>query len=612
LHNKIILSILASTVLLADQNINLEKITVTASKESVEKHLLTADTQSITKQEIDDGKYQGVADILETKLPFSSQGGSGQTESFYLRGMDSGRTLFLIDGVRANDITGIKSAPFTEHLWLNDINNIDIIKGAQSGVYGADAVAGVISLTTEKPKDGLHAKLSSSLGSYGFKSNSATVSYKNKYIYSKISFAKIQAIGFSAAAPKKSEAGYGKFDSNLESDRYNNSYGSFLLGITPTKNDTIEANYKKIDAFTSFDNGAGKTNDAPDGAFTVNNTKQTFLSTNYKHRFEQGEAKVFYNNSTFDRTQWGGYSADQKEGGAEFKYSYAKSSYLSFGGNRILNTVQTTGGTELDKGFASSGIFVSNTNMFNNLLLTENIRKDYYSNFDDKITGKIGAKLFLGDLTPFANYATAYTTPTVYQMFGDGGNNVIQNTSLKPEDSRSFDIGFEFRGFKFAYFYNNIANLIDYIDPDGWAGPLKAYYSNFNGNSIVQGYEASYGNKIGALSFNASYQRLDAKDANKNKLGNRPSYLLNSSVHYDFYKKINIGADIQYIGDRFDGTTGAQTGNYALINIVSSSEVAKNIEFFAKAKNILNRYYQTVDGYNGYGASIYLGANIKF
>jgi vitamin B12 transporter len=612
LKKTIILSILASTAVLAEQDINIDKITVTASKESIERHLLTADVDSLTKKEIEDGKYRDTAEILETKLPFTAQGGFGQTENFYLRGMDSGRTLFLIDGVRANDITGIKSAAFTEHLLLNDIGSVDIIKGAQSGTYGADAVAGVISITTEKPENGLHAKLSSSLGSYGFKSNSATTSYKNEYVYTKILFSKTAAVGFSAAAPQKSEVGYGKFDSNLESDRYENSYNSFLIGITPTKNDTFEASYKKIDAFTAFDNGAGKTNDAPDGAFTVNNTRQTFLSTNYKHDFKNGEAKIFYNNSKFDRTQWGGYSADQKEGGAEFKYLYTKDSYLSFGINKVLNTVKTTGGVELNKGFSSNGLFVSNTNLFGNFLLTENVRKDYYSDFDDKITGKLGAKVFIGDFVPFVNYATAYTTPTAYQMFGDGGGFVAANTSLKPEDSRSFDIGFEYNGLKLAYFYNNITNLIDYTDPDGWMGPLSGYYLNFAGNSIVQGYEASYAKKIGAFAFSTNYQRLDAKDANKNKLGNRPSYLINSSVHYDFSKKINVGADIQYVGDRFDGVTGAQTGNYALINLVSSFEIAKNIEFFAKAKNILNRYYQSVDGYNGNGTSLYCGANIKF
>jgi len=607
LKKALALSIFASTVLLADSTINIDKITVTASHESVEKHLLTADVDTVSKKTIEDGSYKSVSEILETKLPFSTQGGFGQTQNFYLRGMDNGRTLFLIDGVRANDITGITAAAFSQHLMLEDIAGVDIIKGAQSGVYGADAIAGVISVTTEKPQDGLHAKLGGALGSYGFINKNASVSYKNDLVYTKVLSSKTEASGFSASAPKKSEAGYGKFDGSLEKDRYSNAYTSFLLGITPTKNDTLEANYKKIDTYTAYD-GGWPTNPNDNSSYT--NARQTFLSSNYKHSFENGSFKTFYNESTFDRTQFGGYSGTQKEFGAEAKYSYLKNSYLSSGANRVLNNVKTSGGNALDKGFGSTGIFVSNTNMFDNLLVSQNIRKDFYSNFEDKTTGKIGAKLFIGELEVFGNYALGYTTPTAYQLYGDGGLFVAASNAVNPENSKSFDTGIEYKGLKVSYFYNNIENLIDYIDPDSW-GPQPGHYYNIGGKSVIQGYEASYQTRVGDIGAGASYQRLDAKDANKNKLVNRPSYTAGSFVRYYLADKANVRVDVEYTGDRLD-YDGAHTGNYALLNASAKLNAAKNVEMFVKVKNILNRYYQTVDGYNGYGASIYAGTTIKF
>lgn len=294
----------------------------------------------------------------------------------------------------------------------------------------------------------------------------------------------------------------------------------------------------------------------------------------------------------------------------EGKNNYLKDSYLSYGINRLLNSVKTSGGTEIDKGFSSTGVFVSNTNLFGNLLLTENIRKDYYANFDDKTTGKLGAKLLFDKASIFSNYAVAYTTPTSYQLYGDGGVWVAPNPNVNPENSRSFDMGFEYGGLKVTYFYNNIKELIDYIDPDGW-GPLPGYYYNTSGNSIVQGYEATYEKSMQNFTFGASYQRLDAKDANKEKLKARPSYTAGSFVRYYPSVSSTITANISYIGDRVD-FSGAQTGNYALVDLAATALISKNIDLFAKAKNILNRYYQTIDGYNGYGTSIYLGANIKF
>lgn len=603
----VILSILASTTLLADQAVNIGTITVKAPAETVEKHLLTSDTDKISKSEIEENGYRSVADALENKIPFSVNGGIGQTESIYLRGMDNGKTLFLIDGVRANDITGITAEAFSQHLLLNDMEEINIIKGAQSGVYGADAVAGVISINTEKPKDGLHTKITSAIGSYGYKSNGLSISYKNELLYAKANGSKTIATGFSAAAPKKGSSGYGKFDSSLESDRYSNAYNSFLLGLTPTKKDVVEASYKKIDSFTAYDDG-WPTN--PNDGSSYTNARQIFISTSYKHTFETASIKSFYNESIFERTQYGGYNGKQKEFGIEGKNNYLKDSYLSYGINRLLNTVKTSGGSEIDKGFSSIGVFVSNTNLFGNLLLTENIRKDYYSDFDDKTTGKLGVKLLFDKALIFSNYAVAYTTPTSYQLYGDGGVWVAANPNVKPENSRSFDVGFEYGGLKVTYFYNNIKDLIDYTDPDGW-GPMPGYYYNTSGNSIVQGYEASYEKSIQNFVIGASYQRLDAKDANKEKLKARPSYTAGSFVKYYHNTSSTITANISYIGDRIDSSK-AQTGNYALVDMTATTLISKNVDIFAKAKNILNRYYQTVDGYNGYGASIYLGANIKF
>ena len=71
----------------------------------------------------------------------------GQQTSVFLRGMDSKRTLVLIDGIRYNDPSG-NGANF-EHLMINDIERIEVIKGAQSSIWGADASAGVINIITK-------------------------------------------------------------------------------------------------------------------------------------------------------------------------------------------------------------------------------------------------------------------------------------------------------------------------------------------------------------------------------------------------------------------------------------------------------------------------------
>ena len=78
-------------------------------------------------------------------------------QAHFLRGMDSSKTLVLIDGIRLNDTTSINGADF-EHFMINDIERIEVIKGAQSSIWGADASAGVVNIITKSAKDGTHGK----------------------------------------------------------------------------------------------------------------------------------------------------------------------------------------------------------------------------------------------------------------------------------------------------------------------------------------------------------------------------------------------------------------------------------------------------------------------
>lgn len=170
MNKKIILSILASSILVA-QSIELEEINV-VSATNTEQSLkdVTSNINVITKQDLEEKNFTTVTQALNTVsgINFSSNGGLGQATSVYLRGQSSKKVLVLIDGIRYNDITGLSGAPF-ENLMIEDIQQIEIVKGAQSGVWGADATAGVINIITSKPKDGVHASMIAEYGSYATK-----------------------------------------------------------------------------------------------------------------------------------------------------------------------------------------------------------------------------------------------------------------------------------------------------------------------------------------------------------------------------------------------------------------------------------------------------------
>ena len=134
------LSLITATLLLHTSTFaeeTLQDITViSASKSTQNIHELTANVSVITEADIQERGYNTVAQVLNSiaGVSITQNGGLGQSTSVMLRGMDSKRTLVLIDGIRFNDITGLSGAPF-EHLMVDNIAQIEVIKGAQSGVW---------------------------------------------------------------------------------------------------------------------------------------------------------------------------------------------------------------------------------------------------------------------------------------------------------------------------------------------------------------------------------------------------------------------------------------------------------------------------------------------
>ncbi|XQC05269.1 TonB-dependent receptor [Arcobacter cryaerophilus gv. pseudocryaerophilus] len=104
-----------------------------------------------------------------------------------------------------------------EHLMINDIERIEVIKGAQSSIWGADASAGVINIITKSAKYGTHGNATIEYGRYNSKIARANISHKNENFDAKLGVTRVDTDGFSAISPKSSEA------KNYEDDGYENT-----------------------------------------------------------------------------------------------------------------------------------------------------------------------------------------------------------------------------------------------------------------------------------------------------------------------------------------------------------------------------------------------------
>ena len=582
----------------------------TAYKTSTVSSFITSPYDVITGEEIEEKKPFFLNDILQNKagISFSSNGGFGQITSLYLWGMEPKRTLTLIEGIRVNDFTTPNISASYEHILLEDINRIEIIKGTQSGVWGADAAAGVINIITKQPEEGLRVKLYGLTGSYSTQKEGLRLSFRNTKGYILLSYLRFKTLGFSAVEPTKDNDMYGKRWDELgfEKDPYKNETLSLKTKWNITENDTFQTYLRTVDAVVHYDSVdfvSGKPVDAPDGPFTLNHSSQKFFKFQYDKKINNNRITLLASKSKFKRSQYGGYEGEYREYTVKDRFDYLQNGFVLLGASRQDFIHQKSGGTALNRRYHNYGYYLTNVVKVKKTVLSQSIRHDSYSSFKDKTTWKLGIKQSIfKNLYISGNWGTAYNVPTIDQLY----NPWWGNKNLTPENTLEWDVSVGYKSFSLTYFNQKVKNLIDY--------DFSTYkYKNFVGKSKINGIETKYSRFIEPLKLflSINYTYLDAKKPDGSKLPRRPQNKIGFDVVFYPDENVILGFSGIYIGKRKD-TDGAKTGYYTVINSYFNVRVSKNIEAYLKLNNITDTYYQTVDGYATEGRSVYAGVDLTF
>jgi vitamin B12 transporter len=607
--NKITLS-LATAITLATNSqanqIDLGQITITSATKSEQSiQDITSNVTVIRGEELETKHISTILDALKRSSITTSQSGSlGQQSSLFLNGFSSGNTLVLIDGVKYNDPTTTEGQANLEHIMVNDIEKIEIIKGAQSGIYGANAVAGVINIITKKAGDKLKINSNLSYGSYNTKKVNLSLSQKLNDLSYYLGANYISTDGISAQTPN------GDDPSLYEDDEYTNKTANIKLGYKISDSDELKLNLTNIDAKVEYDNDPSFFATIKDKA---NNSdyrltqKNRLYKLNYKHKFTKDNyINISYAKANFKKEDPNGFTKKFEGFNKDFeldgKVAYKTNSFL------LLGLSKNTSEDEVNsKKIDSKGYFVTNSNLFDKLVFTQSLRKDSYDQFESKTTGKLGVKYnFKNDLSLGSNYGTGYKIPSLYEIYDSWAG----NSSLKPSSIKSLDLSLNYKDLEITYFDNDIEDEILY------SSSTFSYY-NETGTSNIKGYNLNYKKNISQSLVSFDYSKYDAQDKDGYQLAKRVKDELKLGVDYFGFQKFLFGTDLNYVGDRVEYNWGthdisASTGNYSVINIYANYLVKPNITAYLKVDNIGDKLYQEVNGYGTMGRNFNVGLNASF
>ncbi len=587
-------------------SIQLDKITITTPTKSAQfLQNTTANVDIITADEIQQRGYTTIQQALSSVagINLSSNGGLGQSSSVKVRGFDAKRVLVLIDGVRYNNPTSLDGAEFS-NLMVENVKQIEIVKGAQSGVWGADASAGVINIITKKAtKNGFRASIYGESGSFNTQKYGFNTGYKQDKFDIYLNAQRLTTDGFSAKVPKGMDV------KDFEDDSYENNSAELKAGFNITDRDRVELFYNYIDSSTDFDGYITDTTFNYDPIKSANDplakvdSKQQFFGANYTKTVGENQIKFYANRSKFERYYPNGYTKNfdgsVDEVGLNSAIKYAEDGYLSMG----LDHKKFTHKNEISKDYINQGVFISNSKSFEGIsggktIFSQSLRFDKFESFDNQFTYKIGIKRFhkhIKDFWTSINYATAYNIPSLYQLYSPFGN-----VLLNPEETKELDITLNYKGIGVTYFRNSIDDMIDYDF-------TTSKYANIKGKSKLNGVEVAYSNISEALSlaYNINYTYLKAEDKNGKKLLRRPKNSANLSLDYYGLKDAHVGILIQHVGKQDD--TSGKIKSYTVVDFIADYDINSQFNIYTKIDNIFDKKYQKVTGYSTSERAFYLG-----
>lgn len=593
------------SLLWAEEKIKVGEVVVTAARieEAVEE--TTSAVTVIKGEEIKKMNVTFLHDVLR-KLPdlsIARNGGDGKFTSVFLRGGDPKHTLVMIDGVKVNsnttggfDFSGVS---------VDDIERIEIVKGAQSTIYGSEAMAGVINIITKKGEGKLKVDASFEGGSFGAYNPALTVSGSEKALNYRVTAHYFHTDGISAAK------------SGSEKDGYNNASLSWKLGHKPLENLELELSgyyYNDRSELDGFDFMTGK---AADDLNFVQHGNHFLLSARGKlYLFDKWEqiltVSTFTDLLKFRDPDSIFNNADilNQRQVAEWQHNAYISNAVTFTAGFEYRKEKGENKGNFDDSVDNKAAYFNSKLKFlgDNLIINAGLRYDDHETAGSKVTYKVGAAYnFIGaGLLVRTSYGTGFRAPSLNDLFFP----FYGNPSLQPEESKSFEAGAvktlfgEKMSLSLTYFKQNYRNLIQ-------ADPLTFTAANI-ARASVEGVEAIASLKLNdALDVRTGYTHLDTENKDTGKsLIRRPKNKVSLGVGY-VKRDVSLLADYIYVGNRLNSASGNELSAYSVIGLSGNYRVTKNITLFGRIENLFNAHYEEVGGYSTKGASVYGGMRVS-
>ncbi len=595
-------------------NNKIEEIIVTSSRVEMPLRQIGTSVSVVTEETIQQRGYTSLFDILrsEPAVAVSNSGGAGKATSLRIRGEEGFRTLVLLDGINISDTSGTQTGPKLEHLMSSSISRVEILRGPQGLMYGADA-GGVVNISTTAPKDGFGGQASAEGGRYGTQELAGNIGGANDSGDIILSVSDSHTDGFNARTT----------DAELrDDDGYDNTTVHGKVGWNASEDLRFELVARDVSAENEYD-GCRTVDTGASTDLCSNDFDMTAWRAVVEYSVGDFNHELSYNRNETNREFFsGGLSSYQAAGELErFGYlgSYTRSeSFRLVYGIDLQNEQIDDGGTDVDRD--QDGYYAEYQGGFgNNLFITAGLRYDDNEDFGTHTSYRVSSAYVFdlsgGELKLRGAYGTGFRAPSLFELAYNSGPFSYfpaSETDLSEEISKGYDIGLNWFGesglyLEAVYFDQDVEDEIDF-DLDAYSGYLQG-----DGTSSSKGVEL-----IGefpvleTLVLTANYTYNETETAKGVARQRRPEQLANIGVNWHLLdSRLLLGFNARGSYDAVDNN-GNDLDDYTVVDINANFEVFNGIEIYGRVENLFDEEYEEVPTYNTSGIAGYAGVRWSF
>ena len=572
-----------------------EAVIVTATRTARTADETLASVSVITRADIERAQAKSVAELLagEAGIDTTVSGGYGKSTNVFLRGTNSDHTLVLVDGIKIGSAT-LGTAAW-QHLPLDQIERIEIVRGPRSSLYGSEAIGGVIQIFTRRPTEKFQSQAEAGYGTYDTRKLSAGISGTDGDTSYNLTAGHFNTEGIDAKTASAGNEG--------DRDGYRNESYSARLTHRLAGGAEIELHTLHAQGHTEFDGTTenqtaflqdvvgARLNFAPMNNWNVK--LQAGTSRDYSDSFKNGTFRSTFN-TLRHTTSW------------QNDVTLAKDQLLTLGVDYQDDRVgSTTAYARTERN--NTGVFLQHQGKFDDHDVLVGLRQDDNEQFGVNNTGNLAWGYALSPrLRARLSHGTAFKAPTFNQLFFPG----FGNPNLRPEKSKTHEAGLRGRQdwgkWNVSAFQTNVDNLIATVTVGGVSTAQNV------DKARIKGLETEASTQFAGWETRAALTFLDPRNTITDKVLTRRARRNLKLTTERTDGKWRYGANLLAQDHRYDNASNTtRVGGYGIVNFQAQYDVSKQWLVRANLDNAFDKTYETISTFKSPGRTLFVSLGYR-